>query len=60
MQYLFIDNDTQGSRKKVLLLMAGPLRGGGGGGGVKGRAIKEKRTFGNLLSNVPTFHPTAI
>ena len=29
-------------QKKVLLLMAGPLRGGGG---VKDKAIKEKRTF---------------
>ena len=28
-------------QKKVLLLMAGPLRGGE----VKGRAIKEKKTF---------------
>ena len=28
--------------KKVIFLMAGPLRGGGG---VKGRAIKENRTF---------------
>ena len=36
-----------------LLLMAGPLRGGEG---VKGRAIKEIRTyFGNFFSNVPTF-----
>ena len=32
--------------KKVLLLMAGPLRGGG----VKGRAIKERRTvFGTFF-----------
>ena len=30
------------SRKKALLLMAGPLRGGGG---VKGLTIKEKITF---------------
>ena len=31
--------------KKVLLLMAGPLRGGGG----KGRTLKEKRAFFELL-----------
>ena len=42
-----------GSRKKVLLLMAVPLRGGGG---VKGLAINEKRTFvGTFFSNVPKF-----
>ena len=35
--------------------MAGPLKGGGGGGGIKGRAIKEKRTFfETFFSNVPT------
>ena len=39
--------------KKVLLLMARPLRGGGGGG-VKGLTIKEKRTFfGTFFSSVP-------
>ena len=33
--------------------MAGQLKGGGG---VKGRAIKEKRTFvGTFFSNVPKF-----
>ena len=35
---LFFKRLTKGSRKKILLLMAGPLRGGGG----KGPAIKEK------------------
>ena len=33
--------------------MAEPLRGGRGG--LKGRAIKEKRDFSNLFSNVPKF-----
>ena len=36
--------------KQVLLLMTGPLRGRGG---VKGRTIKEKRTFLELF--FPTF-----
>ena len=37
---------------KSIELIARPLRGGGG---VKGRAIKEKRTFfGTFFSNVPT------
>ena len=36
-------------QKKVLLLIAGPLRGGG----VKGRVIKEKIAFfGTFFSNV--------
>ena len=39
--------------KKVLHLIAGPLKGGGR---VKGRAIKEKRTFlGTFSTNVPKF-----
>ena len=38
-------------QKKVLLLIAGPLRGGGGGG--KGRGIKEKKAFfGTFFFNV--------
>ena len=37
-------------QKKVILLMAGPLRGGGG---CKGPAIKEKITFfGTLKKNI--------
>ena len=32
----------RGAAKKIILLMAGPLKGGGV---VKGRAIKEKITF---------------
>ena len=44
-----INNLNKGSRKKNLLLIAGPLRGDG----VKGRAIKEKKTF--LEPFFPTF-----
>ena len=46
--YILIHRESLGKlQKKVLLLMAGPLRLGEGG---KGRVIKEKITFLKLLS----------
>ena len=39
---------SKGSRQKVLLLMAGPLRGGGGG------PLRKKTFFGTFFSNFPT------
>ena len=47
------ENGSGKPQKKVLLLMARPLREGGG---VKGWAIKEKITFFlTFFSNVPKF-----
>ena len=40
----------KGSRKKILFLVAGPLRGGGGANGC---ATKEKRTFFNVRGKNP-------
>ena len=36
-----LNTHMKGSQKKVLILMAGPLRGGGG----KGPTVKEKKLF---------------
>ena len=47
--YHILQISLRESAKKILLLMAGPLRGGG----VKGPAIKEKRTFFGILQSGP-------